>query len=85
MIQSTEKDRIGETYNGRRIAVQIDRRRGAVLSFVSGRPLGLVYGTTSEIAARELRALRSWIDMADERRPTDPNAYPPHFYEGADQ
>lgn len=82
--QTTEKAHTSEVYNGRKISVRVDPKRGQVLSYVNGHLLGSTYGTTPEVATRELRILRAWIDMADERRRSDPTAYPDHFYEGAD-
>lgn len=69
-----------EIYKGRKITTKTDRKTGRTASYVSGQLLGFAYGTAQNIQDQEMRALRGWIDAADERRRTDPTAYPEHFY-----
>jgi hypothetical protein len=73
-----------ETYKGRKLLVKRNPREwGTLVSFVNGEPLGTPYGGTQADVEREMASLRGWVDAADERRITEPDAYPAHWYIGA--
>jgi hypothetical protein len=72
-----------ETYKGRRLLVKKAKEWGYLESYINGETLGRPMGRTPEAMERELASLRGWVDAADERRLTDPTAYPAHYYEGA--
>lgn len=72
-----------ETYKGRRLLVRKAKEWGYLESFINGEVLGRPMGATPGAMEREMASLRSWVDIADERRLTDPTAYPAHFYDGA--
>ena len=71
---------IRETYKGRKLVVKRGRQYGYLTTLVNGVVLG---HTITRDADREMRSLRAWVDAADERRLTDPDAYPAHWYIGA--
>lgn len=73
-----------ETYKGRRLAVKADRRALQTFSFVNGQRHGTISGTSEAAQRREMESLRCWVDAADERRLTEPDAYPDYWYEGAE-
>jgi hypothetical protein len=73
---------LAERYKGRALRVRPLWRELVTASYVNGRLLGHAPGITPALIIREMEALRGWIDAADARAETEPNAYPPHFYEG---
>ena len=73
-----------EIYKGRKLVVKRSPQKwGYVESYINGQILGVIAGVSQDAADRELASLRAWVDAADERRLTEPDAYPAHFYVGA--
>lgn len=79
-MTDTAPTRAREVYKGRRLRVKPGRSSGYLDSYVNDVPLG---SSITRDADAELRTLRAWVDAADERRLTEPDAYPAHWYEGA--
>ena len=69
-----------ETYKGRKLIVKRGREYGHLTTVVNGVVLG---NTITRDAEREMTSLRAWVDAADERRLTEPDAYSAHWYVGA--
>jgi hypothetical protein len=72
-----------ETYKGRKLLVKRGREWGMLETYVNGVIVGTPCGARQEAAERELVGLRAWVDLVDERRLTEPDAFGPHWYIGA--
>lgn len=72
-----------ETFLGRRLRVERGREWGKINLLVNGQNVGSATGSDADGMNRAAEQLRRDVIAADERRVTDPDAYPAHWYRGA--
>lgn len=73
-----------ETFRGRRLVTKRGREWGTIVQTLNGEPVGgESNGWNAAQLDRAAAGLRRTVIAADERRITDPDAYPAHWYRGA--
>lgn len=82
----TDMRALVETFRGRKLRTCKGTEWGTVSTFVNGHPVSVnatTYGSGPEGLARAAEQLRRDVVAADERRTTDPDAYPAEWFTGA--
>lgn len=82
----TDMRALVETFRGRKLRTCKGTEWGTVSTYVNGHPVSVnatTYGSGPEGLARAAEQLRRDVIGADERRITDPDAYPAEWFTGA--
>jgi hypothetical protein len=72
-----------EVFRGRKLRTVKGPTGGKITQTVNGEVVAVIMGSTPESMNGAARQLRRDVIGADERRITDPDAYPAHWYQGA--
>jgi hypothetical protein len=72
-----------EAFRGRKLRAEKGREWGTIVLKVNGQHAFTEHGSSPADLDRAAASARDWVIAADEKRITDPDAYPAHYYEGA--
>jgi hypothetical protein len=81
--ERTDKRARVETFRGRKLRTEKGARWGEIVTRINGQVVGTPIGSGPEALNIHAAGLRRDVIAADERRVTNPDAYPEYYYQGA--
>jgi len=70
---------LSEIYKGRKLSIRSTKEH-KIVGRVNGKVAWSITKVGQDAEAKEMQSLKNWVDGADERRKTDPKAYPSFWY-----